>query len=74
MSAKVKVVTVADVATLQAARADLPVATPLIPAGHPNEALMAVHLNLAQDALSRGQALDAVGYANFLSATKNWRP
>ncbi len=74
MGISVQVRGVGDVASLQSARPDLKVATPSIQAGHPNEAALAAHLNLAQQALSYGQMHDAVAQANFLGSVKGWRP
>lgn len=74
MTIKVTVKGVGDTAALQAARPDLKVATAAIVAGHPNEAALATYLNLAQLAQTYGQLNDFVGQANFLGATKHWRP
>lgn len=74
MSAPVQVKGVGDIATLQAARPDLKITTPVIPAGHPNEAPLAVALNAAQSALTYAQRNDHLALANFLGATKTWRP
>ncbi len=74
MTSKVNVTGVASVATLQAARPDLKVATPSIPAGHPNEAALASALNAAQSAQTYGQQNDHLALAAFLGATKGWRP
>lgn len=74
MTIKVQVKGVSDVSTLQAARPDLKIATPSIPAGHPNEAGLASALNAAQSAQTYAQQNDHLALANFLGATKSWRP
>lgn len=74
MTSKVVVKTVADVPTLQAAAPTLGVTTPVIVAGHPNEASMAAQYNLAQSVVTVSMISEAVSQGNLLGATKNWRP
>lgn len=76
MGATNKVVckTVNDTATVITNRPDLGLKTPLITAGHPNEAAHVAAVNFAQDPPTRAEALAAANLANQLSQTKTWSP
>jgi hypothetical protein len=74
VTSKVTVKSVTDVPTLQAAQPLLKVSTPVIPAGHPNEAELCAALNAAQSAVTSAMVSELVARANFLGSVKNWRP